>query len=353
MSESFRTEAVSKSSEDTILEVRGVNVTFDMGRGRARVLDDINVSIKRGETFGVVGESGSGKSMFASTLLNGVPEPGVLTGEVLYHPKEGEPIDLLSLRKNQLNRIRWEEIAIVYQGAMNAFNPTQDIRTHFIETFDAHSVDRQDGMERARELIEELNLDPKRILDSYQHELSGGEKQRVLLALSLVFDPEVLVLDEPTAALDLITQRNILSLLYDLKEKYDLTLVLISHDIPIVAGFADRLAVMYSFNIVEFGNVRDVLLDPDHPYTRLMLKSTIDLTMPMEAITTIEGDTPDPINVPSGCPFHPRCPAADDRCEREKPELRSEVGGDHEVACFYPDIAKDRIPLSLEEGENE
>jgi len=336
---------------ETVLEVRDVEVTFDMARGRARVLDGIDLDIKRGETLAFVGESGSGKTMLASTLMNAVFDPGVATGEVLYYPEDGEPVDILDLNQRQLNRLRWEEIAMVYQGAMNAFNPTQDIGTHFKETFDAHDVDRQDGLERARDLLRELNLEPQRILDSYQHELSGGEKQRALLALSLVFDPEVLILDEPTAALDLLMQRNILSILYDIQERYDLTLVFITHDLPVVAGFADRLAVMYAFDIVEFGEARDVLLNPDHPYTRLMLRSTLDLTMPLDEARTIEGETPDPINVPQGCPFHPRCPAADDRCEVEEPELRSEQGSDHEVACFYPDIGRERIPVTLEEDE--
>jgi oligopeptide/dipeptide ABC transporter ATP-binding protein len=337
------------TDEDTILEMRDVEVTYEMGRGRARVLDGIDLDIRRGETIALVGESGSGKTMLASTMMDAVVDPGVTSGEVLYHPEEGDPINLLELNQRQLKRLRWEEIAMVYQGAMNAFNPTQDIKAHFTETFDAHDIDRQSGLKRARDLLQQLNLDSDRILDSYQHELSGGEKQRALLALSLVFDPEVLILDEPTAALDILMQRNILSILYDLQEMYDLTLVFITHDMPIVSGFADRIAVMYAFQVVELGRARDVLLNPEHPYTRLMLRSTLDLSMPVEATRTIEGQTPDPINVPTGCRFHPRCPAADDRCEVEDPELRGD--SEHEAACFYPDVGRNRIPVTLEEDE--
>jgi oligopeptide/dipeptide ABC transporter ATP-binding protein len=318
-----------------------------MARGRARVLDNINVDIQRGETFGIVGESGSGKSMFASTIMDAVEDPGVVTGEIRYYPVDGDPINLLDLNRRQLNQIRWEEIAMVYQGAMNAFNPTLNIRTHFVETFDAHDYDREDGLERARDMISDFNLDPDRIFDSYAHELSGGEKQRVLLALSLVFDPEVLILDEPTAALDLLMQRNILKLLYDIKEEYNLTLLFISHDMPVIAGFADRLAVMYAFEMVEFGEAREVLLNPEHPYTRMMLRATLDLETPIDQIATIKGTTPDPINVPSGCSFHSRCPIAADRCEVEDPELRSEAGESHEVACFYPDQAISKIPTTV------
>jgi len=259
-------------------------------------------------------------------------------------------VDLLELSPRKLRRVRWEEIALVYQGAMNAFNPSLSVRTHFTETFDAHDIDREAGLERARETLRDLNLDPDRVLDAHQHELSGGESQRVLLALALVFDPEVLILDEPTAGLDLLVQRHLLSLLYDISENYEATLLYISHDIPTVAGFADRLAVMYAFDIVEFGTVRDVLLSPDHPYTRLMLQATLDLSTPIEEAGHIEGQPPDPVNVPAGCPFHPRCPLADDRCEVEEPELRAEDGGTHEVACFYPDLAADRIPVTFGDG---
>jgi len=336
---------------DTILEVSDIEVTFEMSRGRARVLDGINIDIRRGETLGIIGESGCGKSMFGSSLLNAVEEPGRLTGSVTYYPDDGEPIDLLELDTRDIRKVRWEEIAIVSQGAMNAFNPTQNVRTHFKETLSAHNADKAEGMERARELLEEVNLEPERVLDAYEHELSGGEKQRVLLALSLILDPEVLIMDEPTAALDLLMQRKILGLLKDLKQEYDLTLVIISHDVPVVAGFADRIGVMYAFDFVERGMADDVPLNPDHPYTRLLLSSTMDLDTPIQQVTTIEGEPPDPVNVPTGCPFRPRCPVSDDRCEEEDPELRAPRDGTHEVACFYPDRAEEEITFSINRME--
>lgn len=355
MSQRIQSDAVDSAREDIVLEMKDVEVTYEMERGRARVLDNINVEIERGETFGILGESGCGKTMFGSTLMNAVEEPGVVTGEIIYHPEDGEPVDILDVSDRRLNLIRWEELAMAYQGSGEAFNPSQDMRTHFQETFDAHDVDRDQGIEKAKDLLQTLNLDPERILESHQHELSGGEKQRVLIALSLVFDPEVLILDEPTAALDVLMQRNILSLLHNIKEEYDITLVLITHDIPIAAAFADRIAVMYAFDIVELGDAREVLLNADHPYMRLMAQSTLDLDASIDRVATIEGTTPDPINVPSGCPFHPRCPVSDDRCEIEEPELRAEEGDDHEVACFYPDQATERIPLNIskEDGEDQ
>lgn len=344
MASTFDAETDRTTTENPVLEVRDVRVTYDQARGRARVLDDINVDIARGETFAVVGESGSGKSTFGSMLMDAVEDPGVTTGEVLYHPKErDDPVDVLNLNERELRHLRWEEISIVSQEATNSFNPTISVRRHFRDTFDAHNVDEAEGFERARDILGDFNLDPDRILDAYQDELSGGEKQRAMLALSLVFDPEVLILDEPTAGLDLLVQRNILSILYDIKEEYDLTLVFITHDIPIVAGFADRVGIMYAFDFVEFGTVREVLLSPDHPYTRLMAQANLEPGMSLEEASPIEGETPDPINIPSGCPFHPRCPIADDRCEVEVPDLRAEKGSDHEVACFYPETAHDQI----------
>jgi oligopeptide/dipeptide ABC transporter ATP-binding protein len=352
MSETFGTRTAASESEDVVLDITDAEVTFEMARGRARVLDNINLQIERGETFCIIGESGCGKSMFGSSLLNAVDDPGQLSGEITYYPDEGEPINLLELNNRQLRQVRWDEISIVFQGAMNAFNPTHDMRTHFTETLATHNRDPDEGMERARELLEDVNLNPDRILDSYQHELSGGERQRTLLALSLLLEPEVLILDEPTAALDLLMQRKILRLLHDIKEEHDLTLLLISHDIPVIAGFADRVAVMYAFRHIERGDAEDILLNPEHPYTRMLLQSTLSLDVPIEEISTIPGTTPDPVNVPQGCPYHPRCPVSEDRCEEEDPVLQAPEGSNHELACFYPDAARAEIPVSItQEGD--
>ena len=339
-------EAEVRAETDNVLEIRDARVTFEMARGQARVLNDIDLDIKRGETLGIIGESGCGKSTFGSILMDAVEEPGIASGEVLYYPEQGsDPINVLRLNKWQLNRVRWEEIAVVSQDATNAFNPTITMRRHFIDTFDAHDVDHEEGLRRANEVLSDLRLEPERIMDAYRHEMSGGEKQRALLALALIFDPEVVILDEPTAGLDLLVQREILSLLYRIQDEYEFTLLFISHDIPMVAGFADRIAVFYAFNIIELGDVHDVLLNPQHPYTRMLTQAHIEVDSPIEEVQAVEGETPDPINVPSGCPFHPRCPIADDRCVVEEVELRGEEDTNHHVACFYPDIAVNRIPI--------
>ena len=342
----------STPDEDTVLEIRDANVTYDMGRGQARVLNDVDIDIHRGEVFGIVGESGSGKSMFASTILDAVEDPGIASGEIMYYPEDGTPVDILDLGTRDAKRIRWEEIALVSQGAMSSFNPVKPIRTHFEETLSAHNADHDEGMARAREIMHDLNLDVDSVMDAYQHELSGGQRQRALVALGLILDPEVLILDEPTASLDLLMQRSILRLLMQIKEDYDLTLILISHDLPVVSGFADRLGVMYSFEFVEVGDTEDVLRNGAHPYTRALLQSTPDLDADVDDIKTIEGSSPDPVNIPTGCPYHPRCPIRKDRCEMETPDL-VEAEGDNAVACFYPDEARRELstPLSLEDSQ--
>ncbi|MFD1511912.1 ABC transporter ATP-binding protein [Halomarina rubra] len=335
-------------TDDVILKVRDASVTFDMERGESKVLNDVSVDIYRDEILGVVGESGSGKSMFAEALLDAVVEPGQLTGEVTYYPRDGDPIDVLSQTPEELRAFRWEEISMVFQGAMSSFNPTKSIRGHFVETIRAHGEDKQSGMERARELLSDLYLNADRVLDSYPHELSGGMKQRTLIALSLVLDPEVLVMDEPTAALDLLMQRSILRLLNEIQSKYDLTIVFITHDLPLVAELADRLAVMYAFEFAEIGTTSEILNGAAHPYTRALLNVTPNIEAPVEEMQVIEGSSPDPVNVPAGCSYHPRCPLATSKCQQSDPEYY-DVGEDHQARCHHWKKARREIELSQRE----
>jgi len=333
-------------ADDVILEARDATITYDMDRGESRVLDAANLEIQREEIIGVVGESGSGKSMFASALLDAVIKPGILTGDVIFYPRDGEPINVLELSDEELRQLRWEKISMVFQGALGAFNPTLDLRGHFQETIRAHGADREESMDHARELLSQLHLNPERVLDSYPHELSGGMKQRAFIALSMVLRPEIILMDEPTAALDLLMQRSILELINDLQLEYDLTVLFITHDLPLVANLADRLAVMYAFQFVEIGATDEILLNAAHPYTRALLNSTPNLSAPVDEMRPIEGSSPDPVNVPSGCSYHPRCPLADAQCEAEEPD-RFEVSEGHVSACFYWDEAADAVPFNF------
>jgi len=336
------------SAEHNVLEITNASVAFAMERGDARVLDDVSINVRRGEVLGVVGESGSGKSMLADSMLDAIDSPGTLTGDVVFNPPEGgEPIKVNELSKEELRRFRWERVSMVVQGALDSFNPTLSIGDHFVETLRAHDYDIQEGMERARQLISDVHLEPDRVLDAYPHELSGGMKQRALIALSLILDPDVLVMDEPTAALDLLMQQSILKLLSELKAEYDLTIVIVTHDLSHVARISDRLAVMYAFELLELGPVQDIVMDPAHPYTRELLNSIPDIDADLDEMASIEGTSPDPLNVPKGCSYHTRCPLADEQCRATNPDLM-EVSDDHGAACFYTDEARETIPLKKE-----
>jgi len=347
MTASLQTER--SVAEDVVIEARDVSVYFDMDRGVSRVVDDANMELYRDEAMGVVGESGSGKSMFATALINSVIEPGQVNGEVIYNPSGGDPVDILQLDDDELKKYRWREISMVFQGAQDSFNPTMRIRGHFEETLVSHNANVEKGMERARQLLSDLYLDPERVLDSFPHELSGGMKQRTLIALSLLLDPEVLLLDEPTSSLDLLMQRAIMSLLDRIQDTYEFTYLFITHDLPQIAGLVDRVAVMYAFEFVEVGPAREVLVDADHPYTRALLNAAPSFDTPVDEMEPIEGKSPDPINVPSGCSYHQRCPLADEQCEQQDPELR-EVREDRRVACFHWEDAADAVPYTLGQG---
>ncbi len=332
---------------DPILEITDTNVTYT--DGESYVLEDASVSIHRDEILGIVGESGSGKSMFASAILDAVPDPGVLTGQLRYNGPDGT-VDILGLSDEQLRAFRWEEIAMVFQGAMHSFNPTMKIKTHFTETLQSHDRSVSEGMSFARELLESLYLEPERVLNAYPHELSGGMQQRALIALSMVLNPEVLIMDEPTAALDLLMQRSILSLLHDLQAEYDLTIVFITHDLPLVAGIADRMAIIYAFEFVEIGPRDAIISNAAHPYTRALLQATPNINSPLEAMESIEGQGPAPANVPSGCRFHPRCPVATEECESVDPALEGAESNRHRVACHHVERAREELTVSTDEA---
>jgi len=337
-----------RSASDTIIHVEGTDVVYNMDRGISRVLDGVDIRVERDEILGVVGESGSGKSMFASAMLDAVPPPGQIQGDITYYPDDGTgPIDLLELDTNELKAYRWEEVSMVFQGAMTSFNPTMTLRGHFEETIRAHEADMTERMQFARELLENVHLDPDRVMKSYPHELSGGMQQRALIALSLVLEPDVLVMDEPTAALDLLMQRSITGLMGELQEIYDLTLVFITHDLPLVAGFADRLAVMYAFDFVELGPADEIIRNAAHPYTRALIKAVPSIGTPVEEMAPIEGESPDPVDTPSGCSYHPRCPLATEICEEEDPLMQPVTDG-HGTACFHWESSADAIPYTID-----
>ena len=243
----------------------------------------------------------------------------------------------MTLRGNQLRAFRWRDCAMVFQSALNAFNPVLRISDQVWDTAQAHGWnDRKAVRERFLDLLKFVQLDPTRVMHAFPHELSGGMRQRALLAMSLLLDPQVLILDEPTTALDILTQRTIIGLLRRLKEEQNFTMLFISHDLAIAAELADRVATMYAGRMIELGKTDDIFYRPRHPYTLGLIRAVPTVTGGFEELSSIPGSPPDLINLPTGCPFHPRCPFATDKCKEQEPDLE-EVGDHHFAACWHTD----------------
>jgi len=321
---------MSKDSLHSLLSIEDLRVVHQSGRGFVKAVDGVSLNVFRGEVLGIVGESGSGKSTLAHTVLRILPPPAqVLGGSITFNG-----IDILRIPENEFRKFRWRKLAMVPQTALNALNPTMKIAEHFLETARFHGIkDRGQVMEKASKLLEFLGLEPSRVLSSYPHELSGGMRQRVLIALSLLLDPELLILDEPTTALDVLTQRFILDLLKDIKAKLNLTMIFITHDIAIIADLADRVAVMYAGKIVEVGNVYTVFKNAKHPYSQALIKSVPSLVGKLDDMKPIPGSPPDLVNPPPGCRFHLRCSFTMDICRKEEPPMIEADKGCF-VACW-------------------
>lgn len=312
-----------------LLSIRDLMVEFALDRGIMRAVNRASLDLYPGEVMAVVGESGSGKSTLAFSILNLVPPPGrIAHGEILFDGK-----DVLSLNQEELRRYRWKEVAMVFQAAQNAMNPVMRIADQMIDTAQAHGkTSRGEVLEKASELLRMVRLEPSQVLRSYPHELSGGMRQRVVIVLSLLLEPKMLILDEPTTALDVVTQAYILDILNDIRTELGLTMMLLTHDMSIVAKVADRVGVMYAGRIMEVGNIEEIFYDARHPYTMGLISAAPSLIGDITAKKPIPGLPPDLLNLPSGCPFHPRCAHATNRCREEIPALE-DISDGRLVAC--------------------
>ncbi|MEU4762249.1 ABC transporter ATP-binding protein [Actinosynnema sp. NPDC023794] len=330
---------------DAVLEIRGLNVDYGLGEEAVHAIRDVDLTLHRGEVLGLAGESGSGKSTLAYGLTRLLPPPGVITGgEVLYHPDGGDPVDVLRMSHPQLRKFRWAETAIVFQGAMNSLNPVHRISTQLTDVIKAHDPRGSSAsrLARARELLHLVGISADR-LDSYPHQLSGGMRQRVMIGMALALEPKVVIMDEPTTALDVVVQRQILRQLVELRERLGFSVVFITHDLSLLVEFSDRIAIMYGGRIVEEAISADLYRDPLHPYSHGLLNSFPALRGPKRELTGIPGSPPDLRAMPAGCAFHPRCPHAMERCGVEVPVLgvppaknHAAHGGpaDRTVACW-------------------
>ncbi len=317
-----------KAPGQAILQVKDLRVYYWMARGAVRAVDGIDFTVNRKERFGLVGESGCGKSTTAMTLLRLIKPPGkVESGQITL-----DGIDVLSLSKEEMRQMRWSKISLVPQGAMNSLNPVMRIGDQIGDAITTHegSVSSEKLDIRIRELLGMVDL-PGRVVRMYPHELSGGMKQRVCVAMATALAPQLIVADEPTSALDVVVQRVVMQTLIEVQERLESSLILIGHDMGLIAQAVNRLAVMYAGKIVEIGDVRPMFKDPLHPYTRLLISS---LPSPKEKKkrVAIPGLPPNLLDPPPGCLFHPRCPQVMDICRHEEPEFR-EVRPGRPVAC--------------------
>jgi peptide/nickel transport system ATP-binding protein len=335
------TSATTRKAEP-VLEVRGLNVDYGFGTEAVHAVVDCDLTLRRGQVLGLAGESGSGKSTLAMAAVRLLRSPGVITGgEVLFHPRPlpGESssptIDLLRADDSELRRVRWSEISVVFQSALNALNPVITIGAQFDDLLKVHrpQLSATERWDRGVELLEMVGMTGDR-LRSYSHELSGGMRQRAMIAMALALEPQVMFLDEPTTALDVVTQREILEELMGLRDRLGFAALFITHDLSLLVELADEIVVMYAGRLMESAPADSLFRSPRLPYTYGLLHCFPPMhgeRIPMEGIP---GSPPDLRALPSGCSFHPRCPWAMERCRKETPALSPLDGSGREVACW-------------------
>ena len=315
---------------EPLLRVEGLRTAFRSGAGEIAAVDGVDLDVPAGRTLGIVGESGCGKSVLSLSVMRLVPPPGrVAAGRVLL---EGR--DLASLSAAGMRAVRGREIAMIFQEPMTSLNPVHTVGAQIMEAMRAHDPSARDLRGRAVEALRRVRIpSPERRLDEYPHQLSGGMRQRVMIAMALACRPRLLIADEPTTALDVTVQAQILDLLRDLQAETGMAVILITHDLGVVAEMADEVAVMYAGRVVERGTARDIFEDPQHPYTIGLLGSVPRMEEERDRLLAIEGSVPPPFALPAGCRFHPRCPFAIRACTEADPPLR-ELGPGHRAACI-------------------
>ena len=318
-----------------ILSVRDLSIDYRTRRGPVHAVRDVSFDIAKGETVAIIGESGSGKTTLAISLIRLSPRSTRITkGEILFTGEQGT-VDVRQLPEDELRQFRWRDCAMVFQAALNSFNPVINIWEQFADTARAHGLrDTKAVHARALELLDLVRLDPTRVLNAYPHELSGGTKQRVLIALSLLLKPQLVILDEPTTALDILTQRSIIDLLGRLKETLGFSMIFISHDLTIAAELADRMITMYAGTVVERAAVTDLFYRPRHPYSVGLLKAVPKVSGAMGAVASIPGSPPDLIHLPPGCTYAARCPLAIPACSEREPDLLPVDTPGHDARCI-------------------
>ncbi len=326
-----------------LLEVSKLNIKYRAKNRTIHAVRNLSISIRKGEVIGLVGESGCGKSTFGMSLLRLLPKSTDISAEKMIFNAEdstlGTSIDILKLSEKELRRLRWKHVSVVFQGSMNALNPVARIGDQFADAMFWHGYNEDTIKSNTMSYLDLVHLDSS-IRLNYPHELSGGMRQRVAIAMALVCSPELVIADEPTTALDVVVQRKILKLLMDTKEKLNLSIIFITHDISLLASIADRVAVMYAGSIVEIGDVKTLFKSPLHPYTKGLMSTIPRVDEKQAELVEIHGSPPDLSGEIKGCPFAPRCYMATEVCTREMPGLR-EIGKSHLVSCHNAEMTFD------------
>ncbi|MFA0086665.1 ABC transporter ATP-binding protein [Vibrio sp. 10N.261.51.F12] len=311
-----------------LLEINNLCVDYVSPNGIARAVNNVSLTIKPGETVGIAGESGCGKSTLAFAIARLHKAPALISeGEVLY---QGQ--DVLKMSDRQLRKFRWNDVSVVFQSAMNSLNPVITIGEQLTDVILAHkNVSYKQAHARGAELLEVVGIHADR-MSSFPHQLSGGMRQRVVIAIALALEPKLIIMDEPTTALDVVVEREILNELYDLKTKFGFSILFISHDLSLMGEIADRIGVMYAGNLIELGDAADVFGDPKHPYTQGLIASFPTIHGPKERLYGIPGNPVNLLDTPEGCNFQDRCDGCVEVCKREEPKLMTNAA-DRQVAC--------------------
>ena len=317
--------------EENLLSVRDLKTYFNTEKGLVKAVDGVSFNLKKGETLGIVGESGSGKSILSMSIMGLVPKPpGQITGEILFKNQ-----NLLDLKESQIRRIRGNNISMTFQEPMTSLNPVLTIGKQIMEVYKYHQkIPYKDAKEKTIEMLRLVGIpEPENRFNDYPHLFSGGMRQRVMIAMALACNPDLLIADEPTTALDVTIQAQILELMNELKHEFNTSLILISHDFGVVSKVADRILIMYAGKVVEYAKKEDVFSNPKHPYTEGLLSSIPNIKTPVDRLTTIPGTVPSPDDFPLGCVFHPRCKYAMQICKEQRPSLK-EIEKDIHVSCW-------------------
>lgn len=314
-----------------VLSVEGLTTNYRTLRGWVKAAENVNFDVEKGQAVGVVGESGCGKTTVALSILKLLPRGGkIRRGKIIF-----DGTDIVPLSDKEMRAIRWKGISIVFQGAMNALNPVFKVGDQIIEAIKTHEPDlpKSDARARAEGLLEMVGVEPSR-LNNYPHEFSGGMRQRALIAMALASNPKLLIADEPGTALDVIVQAQVLQLMRGLKEKLGLAMMMISHDLSIVAEVCEKVVIMYAGHVVEYGEIGEIFKEPLHPYTQGLMGAFPSIKGNKQKLVSIPGQPPDLLSPPPGCPFYPRCPYAMDVCKTKFPESKKMGSAEHYVSCY-------------------